>query len=108
MIELLFAFQLAAGGGADQTVDTSRAKQWATDTAMVAGGAKFCELDPEILEIYITSAQAKIASVATDDVDLVVAKVEFSHVFSVAVSRAPLGGCANFGKLFAHESAKLD
>lgn len=86
----------------------SRAMQWASDTAHVAGGATYCAFDQEEVENYIASAQAKIAALAKDDVERVLAKVEFSNVYNVASSREPDVGCQNFAKLFAMEASKLN
>ncbi len=86
----------------------SRANQWAADTAMVAGGATYCAFDDEVVENYIAAAQAKIAAEANDEVEVVVARIEFSHKYNAASSREPLGGCENFATLFVHEAAKLN
>lgn len=86
----------------------SRALQWATDTGRVAGGATFCAMDVEVVEEYISIAQAKIAATANDNVDRVVARIEFGNIFNVASSQEPLGGCENFAQLFPQEARKLN
>ena len=89
-------------------VKESRALQWAVDTAKVAGAASFCALGVDTVEDYISRAQAKIAAIASDKVDRVVAKIEFGNVYNVASSQEPTGGCTNFAQLFPQESSKLN
>lgn len=107
---ILIAIMLQAAPVAKEppSSNTSRASQWAQDTAIVAGGATYCAFDTEVLENYIAAAQARIAAEAKDEVEIVVARIEFSHKYNAASSRAPLGGCENFAALFVHEAAKLN
>lgn len=86
----------------------SRALSWAGDTAKIAGAASFCGLDSDTVESYVALAQAKIAAIASDKVDRVVARIEFGNVFSVASSQEPVGGCENFAQLFPQEANKLN
>lgn len=89
-------------------VAESRAMLWASDTAKVAGSASFCAMDVDVVEDYISRAQAKIAAIANDKIDRVVARIEFGNVYNVASSQVPVGGCANFAQLFPQESNKLN
>lgn len=86
----------------------SRALLWATDSGKVAGAASFCALDTDVVEDYISRAQVKIAAIANDKVDRVVARIEFGNVFNVASSQEPTGGCENFAQLFPQEANKLN
>lgn len=110
----LTAFALAASQlSAQETVKEaekteSRALQWAEDTAKVAGAAAYCALDADTVEEYIGLAQAKIAAIANDKVDRVVARIEFGNVYNVASSQEPTGGCTIFAQLFPQEASKLN
>lgn len=86
----------------------SRALSWAADTGRVAGAASFCALDTDTVEGYVALAQAKIAAIANDKVDRVVARIEFGNMFNVASSQEPVGGCENFAQLFPQEANKLN
>jgi len=82
-------------------VERTRAEQWAEDTAKIAGAATYCKLDQEEIENYINRAHAKIAANAKDEVDLVIARVHFSNIFSRASSIEPEEGCESFTAYFA-------
>ena len=116
-ITAVIAFALAASPVYGQEVakeaevagkTQSRALQWAADTGKVAGAATFCAMDTDVVEEYISIAQAKIAATANDNVDRVVARIEFGNIFNVASSQEPLGGCENFAQLFPQEARKLN
>lgn len=116
-ITAILVFALAAGPVYGQQVTKeaelaektgSRALQWAADTGKVAGGATYCAMDTNVIEEYISIAQAKIAATANDNVDRVVARIEFGNIFNVASSQEPLGGCENFAELFPQELRKLN
>lgn len=81
--------------------ERTRAEQWAEDTAKIAGAATFCKLDQEEIENYINRAHAKIAANAADEVDLVIARVHFSNIYSRASSIEPDEGCEAFTIYFA-------
>lgn len=114
-IAAVFVFTLAAVPGHSQELAkefeeraVSRAVQWAADTGKVAGAANFCALDADAVEDYIAVAQAKIAAIANDKVDRVVARIEFGNIYNVATSQEPLGGCKNFALIFPQEVRKLN
>ena len=86
----------------------SRAQVWAVETGEVAGAANFCKIDPELIESYITRAQARIASEAHDEVELVVARISFSNTMNTSSISEPAEGCEDFDERFARESLRLD
>lgn len=85
-----------------------RAKIWALETGEVAGAAVFCEIEQDLLENYITRAQAKIATEAHSDVDLVVARISFTNTMNTTSIKAPAEGCKAFGERFERESLRLN
>ena len=93
--------------GLEQNTEESRATQWALETGRIAGGATFCALDPEVLETYILHAQARIASEAHNDVDLVVARITFNNTLDTSSIKEPKGGCEGFDEVFTRELARL-
>lgn len=85
-----------------------RANIWAIETGEVAGAAVFCEIEKDILENYITRAQAKIATESHSDVDLVVARITFTNTMNTTSIKAPAEGCKAFGERFERESLRLN
>ena len=93
---------------AEQDATKSRAYTWAIETSLIAGGANFCKIDPELIESYITGAQTRIASEARGEVELVVARIAFSNGVNTASIIEPVGGCDDFAERFARETARLN
>ncbi len=72
----------------------------ARDTASLAGAARYCELDPELIEEYIAKAKAKIAVMASDDYEKVMGRMEFSNMLAAATGVAPTDDCKTIEKKF--------
>lgn len=117
LIAVMFGFSfglstntIAQHKNTDDAVESSdsRAQIWAKETGEIAGGAAFCKLDPEIVESYITRAQARIASEAHSDVELVVARITFSNTLNTTSISEPEEGCEDFSDRFERESVRLD
>ena len=86
----------------------SRAYTWAIETSLIAGGANYCKIDPELIESYITSAQTRIASESRGEVELVVARIAFSNGVNTSSIIEPVGGCEDFAERFARETLRLN
>jgi hypothetical protein len=106
MGNLAFAQQLNRGEAVD--TNDSRAQIWAGETGVIAGGANFCKIDPELIESYISRAQARIASESRSDVELVVARITFSNTMNTSSISEPEGGCEDFADRFDRENIRLD
>lgn len=101
------AQQLDRNEESDET--KSRAHTWAIETSLIAGGANYCKIDPELIESYITRAQTRIAAEAHgDEVELVVARIAFTNGVNTASVTEPKGGCEGFAKIFERENLRLD
>ncbi len=87
--------------------EVTEAQKWARETGYVAGAAKFCEFDQDLIESFISRAYAKLAETAVDKEDLIVARIEFSNIMSTATTKAPSDGCEDFKETFRRESARL-
>ena len=92
-----------------QTVATpNRALQMASDTGGIAGGGAYCQVDPEMVEQYITRALARVAALTDDQLDLVAARIEFNNTYAAASARAPAGGCNELTRRFPGLLRQLD
>lgn len=87
--------------------DVSEAQKWARETGYVAGAAKYCQFDQDLIESFITRAYAKLAETAVDKEDLIVARIEFSNTMSSATTKEPSDGCDDFKETFRRESARI-
>lgn len=87
--------------------EVTEAQKWARETGYVAGAAKFCSFDQDLIENFISRAYAKLAETATDKEDLIVARIEFSNTMSSASSKEPGDGCEDFKETFRRESARI-
>jgi hypothetical protein len=74
--------------------------QVAHDSARMAGNARFCKADEELVDEYIGRAEGKIAAMAKDDYEKVLASVEFKNIMTAMSAKAPEGGCEAFLPLF--------
>lgn len=68
----------------------------ARDAATIAGGARFCKADDDMIEEFIAKADANIAFRAKDDYEKVLARLEFKNVMAATSARAPKEGCDAF------------
>ncbi len=81
-----------------QNVET--ASTYAKQAALVAGTARNCKLDKDLIDEYISLAQARIASLATDKEENILARMDFTNTLVVASIKAPEEGCKVFNQKF--------
>lgn len=62
--------------------------------AEAAGGAIFCRADREDVDVFISRIEGLIASQSNDDVQKVIAKLEFKNLLTAKRASAPEEGCA--------------
>ena len=86
----------------------NRALQMASDTGGIAGGGAYCQVDPEMVEQYITRALARVAALTDDQLDLVAARIEFNNTYAAASAREPEGGCDELTRRFPGLLRQLD
>jgi len=86
-----------------QTQSTQEAAllTFARDTAMVAGGARYCELDPDDIEEFISKADSKMTLMARDDYQKILARVEFKNILASASAKEPEDGCESLKRAFS-------
>lgn len=65
----------------------------ARQSALLAGGARFCKVDPETIDEFIGLAEARIAVLARDDYEKVLGKLEFKNVLTAFSAKRPEAGC---------------
>ncbi|WP_417451731.1 hypothetical protein [Kordiimonas sp.] len=70
--------------------------QVAHDSARIAGGARYCKADEELIDEYIGKSEGKIAALAKDEYEKVVASLEFKNILTAMSAKEPEGGCRAF------------
>eukprot|EP00657_Telonema_sp_P-1_P008540 TRINITY_DN29911_c0_g1_i1.p2 TRINITY_DN29911_c0_g1~~TRINITY_DN29911_c0_g1_i1.p2 ORF type:complete len:115 (-),score=10.88 TRINITY_DN29911_c0_g1_i1:43-387(-) len=83
-------------GFASPVLAEEDALQVARDTARIAGGARFCKADEELVDEFIGKGEGKIAALAKDEYDKVSAAIEFKNLLTALSVKAPEGGCDEF------------
>lgn len=92
------SLQHVASPNASQEVET--ASKYAKQAALVAGAARNCKLDKDLIDEFISLAQARIASLAADKEENVLARMDFTNTLVVASIKAPDKGCKAFNQKF--------
>lgn len=69
---------------------------FARSNALLAGGAQYCRIDEEMVDEFTARVDARIALLAKDDYEKVLARLEFKNMLAGAAVRAPEGGCDSF------------
>jgi hypothetical protein len=72
----------------------------ARQMATTAGSAKYCKIRSDFIEQYISNAYARLALLARDDYEKVLARLEFKNFLTATSVRAPEIGCDDFTKQF--------
>jgi len=72
----------------------------AQTTAAIAGGARFCKLDPDDIEEFISKADAQIVLLARDDYQKVLGRLEFKNILAATSAREPVSGCQKLATQF--------
>lgn len=80
--------------------DVETASKYAKQAALVAGAARNCKFDKDLIDEYISLAQARIASLAADKEENVLARMDFTNTLVVASIKAPDQGCKDFNQKF--------
>lgn len=80
--------------------DVETASTYAKQAALVAGAARNCKLDKDLIDEYISLAQARIASLAADKEENVLARMDFTNTLVVASIKTPDEGCKAFNQKF--------
>ncbi len=104
-IASLFAAAMAA---AQASATPSPATAFARQAGAVAGAAIFCQIEEDKQEIFLDRAHAQITLAAHDEVDLVVARIAFSHQKNYASAIEPDVGCEEFSRQFSSRISGFD
>lgn len=91
LIFLTFGLGITAPAVAEES-----ALQVARDTAHIAGGARFCKADEELVDEFIGKSEGRIAALAKDEYDKISAAIEFKNLLAALSVKAPEGGCDEF------------
>lgn len=71
----------------------TRIIETARQSAQLAGGARFCRVDPETIDAFIGYTDARLAVLARDDYEKVLGKLEFKNLLTAYSAKKPEGGC---------------
>ncbi|NVJ98458.1 MAG: hypothetical protein HWE25_09915 [Alphaproteobacteria bacterium] len=69
---------------------------YARQSAIIAGGAQYCRADEDMIDEFVSKAEARIAYLAKDDYEKVLGKLEFKNVLAGASAKEPQKGCDAF------------
>lgn len=72
----------------------------ARESAIVAGGARFCKYDPDDIEDFTAKAEAKLSAFAKDEYEKILARLEFKNLLDAYSVKEPQGGCGDFRLVF--------
>ena len=90
-----------------QAQNETRLLAVARESAIIAGGAKYCKMDPELVEEFIARAEARLTVLAADEYEKVLARVEFKNILDTYTVRAPEKSCAEFSLTFERARQSL-
>ncbi|WP_262695542.1 hypothetical protein [Kordiimonas aquimaris] len=79
----------------------------ARESAIVAGGAKYCKLDDDLVEEFIARVEARLSVLASDEYEKVLARLEFKNVLDAYSVRAPEKPCPEFTLTFERARQSL-
>lgn len=82
------------------TAQEDRLMALARESAIVAGGARFCKYDPDDIEDFTAKAEAKLSSFAKDEYEKILARLEFKNILDAYSVKEPQGGCGDFRLVF--------
>ena len=88
------AFNTGANAQEDRLLALAR------DSAIVAGGARYCKFDPDDIENFTARAEARISSLAKDEYEKILARLEFKNILDAYTVKEPQGGCSDFREVF--------
>ena len=72
----------------------------ARESAIIAGGARFCKFDPDDIENFTARAEARLSSFAKDEYEKILARLEFKNILDAYTVKEPQGGCGDFRLVF--------
>lgn len=109
LIYLMLVGALFTLPAATSALDQSETKLLilARDSAIIAGGAKYCKLDPELIEDFIARTEARLSVLAKDEYEKVLARLEFKNILDTYTVRAPDQKCDEFALSFERARQNL-
>jgi hypothetical protein len=73
---------------------------FARDTATIAGGARYCRMDPDDIDSFMSKVEARITMLSRDDYQKVLARLEFKNILTAATAKEPKEGCNKMEQIF--------
>lgn len=94
----LIASSLA--GSVSASAQEARLLTIARESAIIAGGGKFCNFDPDEVEEFIAKSEARLSLLAGDEYEKILARLEFKNILDAYSVREPENGCIMFRTVF--------
>lgn len=109
MKKAILIFMLLAFPAQAQILQNNKTEaiKFGATSGKIAGGAYFCQIDEEDLDVFISLSQGKIISLSFDKADRIVGHLEFSNNYSLWATEAPEEGCEQFVRDFYHSYRDL-
>jgi hypothetical protein len=102
------AFAISSSTNAQSQSQDNEILTLARDSAIVAGGAKYCKFDDDLVEEYTAKAEARLSALAADEYEKVLARLEFKNILDAYSVRAPKLGCSEFQGIFNRALRSVD
>lgn len=97
IITSLLSATVAASFSANAQSQTNKREEailkYARSNGILAGGAKYCRIENDLLEEYIAKTNAQIAFMAADDYQKVLGRLEFKNTLTAASVKQPKTSC---------------
>jgi len=80
---------------------SDKVQEAAGNAARLVGAARYCKVDDDLIEEFITNAEAYITTLAKDDYEKVFGRLEFKNIYAASRVKEPPEGCKKAEKDFA-------
>ena len=76
------------------------ASTYAVEAAKMAGTARHCKFDKDLIDEYISLVQVRITNLSKDKEESILAKMDFTNTLILAAVQPPEIGCSNYNQTF--------
>lgn len=96
----IFGTAVAKATPREQNNSNTAVMQAAHDGAKLAGAARFCNVDSDLVDEFISTTHARIAMLAKDTYEKIAGRLEFKNLLDASSVKAPEEGCDLISKNF--------
>lgn len=97
----LFGTAVTKASPREQNSSNTAVMQAAHEGAKLAGAARFCNVDSDLIDEFISTTHARIAMLAKDTYEKIAGRLEFKNLLDASSVKAPEEGCDLLSKNFA-------